>query len=281
MVYQDTKLKRSHNIFLHWCGFDQFIPEQIVTSYWISPKVLLLYRIICALYTGFIFWFFVIVFSFWPIDLWNIYFKFFTIYSYVGLHAYFVTTAIYEWRYIKSKSVNFLLHRKSFWNYTFMYLYSTVVCFNILTPVIYWTLLSYLLPLDNFLSILFNVSFHILAFLMMFFDVWFTRMRLPKRLVIFTTFTVFLYMIEAFIDHAIQGTWVYPFMDWKQGFVAFLYYLYVGNVEVAAFFIMKAIHILRDRLAYKLGKAEAAVNFPEHRQREEHAELNTDITRMA
>lgn len=49
-------------------------------------------------------------------------------------------------------------------------------------------------------------------------------------------------------------TWVYPFLSWDQGPSAAIWYFLVAALVIVFFFFMISVHLLRDWVAWKLGK---------------------------
>ncbi|KAG0163151.1 Transmembrane protein 62 [Apophysomyces sp. BC1015] len=119
---------------------------------------------------------------------------------------------------------------------------------NIITPLVYWLLLSgevlggqYVAPMDWWLTI----SLHGATAFMMFTDVMLNRMVIYIRMVIFVFLTVVVYMLLTFIIFGTEGWWVYSFLDWKQGPSAAIWYLMVSSFVIICFFLQVAIHAFR------------------------------------
>lgn len=53
---------------------------------------------------------------------------------------------------------------------------------------------------------------------------------------------------------------MYPFLDWSGGLKAALMYIVVGTIFIIAFFIILAIHDLRDWIAKATGCAPKTIN---------------------
>ncbi|CAO3653847.1 unnamed protein product [Mucor hiemalis] len=249
MDYQDEKIKPSRYAILRWFGFDQFVPETAVTSHWISSKALFAIRLILAVYTTITMWVNI------GVSKSGKTFAFFTTLTFVGLHAYNVTACVHHFRYLRNKNMNFMLNQPSFLNYLYVYLYCTVVTFNIVTPVVFWSILAKGYSPKDVMGLWLNVSLHLVTFFIMIIDVILNRMRIPIRMVIFVILTVLFYMFLAFIVYATNGFWVYPFLDWKQGGKAAIWYVAVALIVVVSFFIQVLIHYLRDLIARKMGKS--------------------------
>ncbi|CEP17730.1 hypothetical protein [Parasitella parasitica] len=138
--YKDQQVKPSNYAIIRWFGFDKFVPEQAVTSYWVSPKALFIIRLLLALYTTIVFWTFLALTAVFS-DL-RRFFSAFTTMTFIGLHGYLITASVHLFRYLRHKNVDFLLNQAPVWNYLYMYLYSTIITFNILTPAVFWSILN-------------------------------------------------------------------------------------------------------------------------------------------
>ncbi|KAK4512605.1 uncharacterized protein ATC70_003308 [Mucor velutinosus] len=245
--YQDQSLTPSNYAVFRWFGFDQFVPEHAVTSHWVSSKTFLIIRSILTLYSTVVLW----------TDIGTsggIFFQYFTSMTFIGLHAYQITSLVHHIRYLYTKDISFFVNQPTVLNYLYVYLYSTVVTFNIVTPVVFWAILAKAMAAKTTIGVWMNVSVHGVSFFLMIFDVIFNRMKLSIRMAIFPLLTIIFYMLLAFIIYAVNHRWVYPFLDWYQGPSAAIWYFAVGIICVVAFFIQVLIHWLRDFVARKTGK---------------------------
>ncbi|KAI9354009.1 hypothetical protein BD770DRAFT_392906 [Pilaira anomala] len=255
MEYQEEYIKPSKYKVIRWLQLDEFAPERAFTSFWVSPKVFFIIRIILALYTTIVFWTYLAMSVIYA--RFDEFFAFFTTLTFVGIHAYFVTSCVYHFRYLKNKNVKFLLKQPSFLNYMYVWLYCTIVVFNVLTPVVFWSILNEVGDYtENRLVIWLNLSVHGITLVMTVIEVIFNRMRLPIRMILPVFFTVLLYMFLAFIIFASKHVWVYSFLAWDQGPKAALWYFVVAIMIVVIFFVMLLIHLLRDYLAFKFGRSK-------------------------
>ena len=93
MSYKDERLPPSKYAIIRWFGFDQFIPEQAVTSYWVSSKIFFAIRFILALYSTIVFWTYLALVA--KYTDFRIFFTQFTTLTFVGLHAYLVVRTTY------------------------------------------------------------------------------------------------------------------------------------------------------------------------------------------
>ncbi|RCH78806.1 hypothetical protein CU098_004850, partial [Rhizopus stolonifer] len=183
------------------------------------------------------------------------FFQFFTSLTYIGLHSYLITSCVNHFRYIRNKNMDFMLNQPAVLNYMYMYLYSTVITFNIVTPVVYWSLLYGSSTANTTVTVWLNVSVHAVSFFLMIFDVIMNRMKTPIRMVVFPLITIILFMFLAFIVYACNGYWIYGFLDWSQGGKAALWYILVGIICVVGYFFQCLIHWFRDFIARKSGRA--------------------------
>lgn len=88
MIYKDEVVASSSSSIVQWFGFDQFQPERAVTSNFISCRTFLYIRAVLVLYSGAVQWA-----SLWWMashDGLAHYFAFFTYYTFIGLHFYFL-----------------------------------------------------------------------------------------------------------------------------------------------------------------------------------------------
>lgn len=90
MKYQDEQLEKSNYTLISWFGFDQFVPERAVTSYWVSSKTFFIIRFVLALYSFIVIW---VNIGFTAYDgNFDSFFAFFTNLTFVGLHAYLIVS---------------------------------------------------------------------------------------------------------------------------------------------------------------------------------------------
>ncbi|CEP09458.1 hypothetical protein [Parasitella parasitica] len=177
--------------------------------------------------------------------------------TFIGLHAYLMTSLVHHFRYLYTKKISFFLDQYAILNYLYVCLYSTVITFNIVTPVVYWAILAKGMAATNTVGTWLNVSVHGVSFFLMIIDVLLNRMKISVRMVIFPLVTMICYMLFAFIVYAVQGIWIYPFLNWQQGSSTAIWYFAVAIICVVAFFIQVLIHWGRDYIARKTGKADS------------------------
>ncbi|KAI8078943.1 uncharacterized protein B0P05DRAFT_637466 [Gilbertella persicaria] len=277
--YKDQKLNPSTYAIIRWFGFDQLVPEHIVTSHWMSTKVFFMVRFTITLYSTIVFWIYLAILA--KAGKFNGFFAAFTTLNFIGIHAYFVTTSVHHIRYLYSKNVDFLLNQFAVLNYMLLYLYSTVVTYNILTPVIFWSILvnsngvAYPVSIEDPIVMWINLSVHGISLFMIMIDTVLNRIRIPIRMVLLVFITLVLYVLLTFIIYASTGTWEYPFLDWSQGPIAALWYFILFIVCIASFFIVILIQYVRDWIAHFV-HADKEEKLQDQRPKDERISVNID-----
>ncbi|KAI8144036.1 hypothetical protein BJV82DRAFT_667875 [Fennellomyces sp. T-0311] len=250
-AYRDERIDSSNSKIIQWFKMDQFEPERAVTSYFVSPKTLLMIRIPLVLYSVIVMW--ADIGTAIADNEFKHYFAYFTRFTFVGLHAYLVTSFCHHVRYLRcqpSHPASFF-NQSAILNYLYVWLYHTVVTFNILTPVVYWALLSGSLLNDPTVTSVdwwVGVSLHTATLFMMMTEVIMTRMVLHTRMVLLVFSTVICYMMLTFIIYGAEKWWVYSFLDWGQGPSAAIWYIAVAVFVVLCFFLQTGIHALRNKI---------------------------------
>jgi hypothetical protein len=108
--YLDEKLPQSNYAVIRWFGFDQFVPEQAVTSYWVSSKTFFIIRFVLALYSTIVFWTYLgLLAAYSPI--FSGFFAAFTTLTFIGLHAYLVVRLLIELIMLQSDSISLSICR--------------------------------------------------------------------------------------------------------------------------------------------------------------------------
>jgi hypothetical protein len=64
-------------------------------------------------------------------------------------------------------------------------------------------------------------------------------------------------------------------LSWSQGQIAALWYFLVAIITVVAYFIMVLIHFVRDWIARKIGRAEAASAVADEKVEQDHRQVET------
>ncbi|GAB5588227.1 hypothetical protein Unana1_03127 [Umbelopsis nana] len=251
----------SNYALIRWFRLDQFEPERAVTSHWVSSSTFLAIRTLPTLYA--------IIVMFANIGItaqsgqFKYFFCFFTNLTYIGLFSYLVCVYSHHVRYLltpKPRSPKSFLRQPAILNYLFVLLYHSVVCYNIITPVVFWALLSGSLratgatPEGWWMA----TSVHAASFFQMMIDVIFNKMIIVPRLVIFELLGMILYMCLAFVVYAVDHFWTYEFLDWSQGPKAAIWYFVVAILAVIVFFLQYGIHQFRDFIARRVNGNERA-----------------------
>ncbi|CAO3600629.1 unnamed protein product [Absidia cylindrospora] len=260
MAFKDEVIvSSSTSSFIQWFGFDQFQPERAVTSHFVSTKTFLCIRLILVLYSGAVQWASV----WWMATHYQFshYFAYFTYLTFIGLHAYFLTSFYHHIRYISSsKRPTSFLYQSAIWNHLYVYLYHTNITFNLVTPIVYWVLLSSDFvakaetnpPMEWWLT----PSVHGASLVMMMVDVILNRMIIHKRMCLLVLLTIVFYIGLAFIYYASEHWWVYSFMDWSYPGTAAMYYVALGVFITLCFFLQVGLHALRDKMAPKQAECD-------------------------
>ncbi|KAL7331301.1 hypothetical protein PS15p_203510 [Mucor circinelloides] len=189
------------------------------------------------------------------------FFAYFTDLTFIGMHAYLMTTmyhhAKYLWPHQSFKRPSSFLDQSSVLNYAYVYLYHTVIVYNIQTPVVFWLLLAkeklfeaHLSPIDFWMSI----SLHAVTLFILIVEVIFNRMIIRINMVLLVFGTVLLYMCLVFIIFAVEHWWVYSFLDWSVGPSAIIWYLAISVFIVLCFFLQVGLHKARDQIAKRFVK---------------------------
>ncbi|KAI9265940.1 hypothetical protein BY458DRAFT_556596 [Sporodiniella umbellata] len=245
-MFQDQKLPPSDYAIIRWFRVDQFAPEEAVTSYWVSSKAFFFVRFTLALYSTVVLWTDIGL----EAHALNHFFDKFTTMTFIGLHAYLITSTVYHFRYLYSKNLDFIFNQYAILNYLYVYLYHTVITFNIVTPVVYWSILNgKAIP---GVSAWLNTSVHGVSGVMMLCNVILGRQKIIMRMILPVLATILCFMFLAFIIHATRGYWVYPFLSWEKGPKAAIWYIAVALITLVAFFIQYLIHYVRDLVGRRL-----------------------------
>ncbi|KAG0222747.1 hypothetical protein B0O80DRAFT_46439 [Mortierella sp. GBAus27b] len=223
---------------------DNFEPDRIVTSNIVRPRTLAILRGILCLYNLIV-----------AISLWATtksasgYLMFFTNLTYLGLTFYLVCSSIWSIGYLRQPSherAQWLKNRSSWWGWVHWLLYSTVVTFHFIVPVVYWTLLNAGKTFDT-LGTWQNVSVHGLDGFCAVFELVFNRHTLEPIHSFVVAGVMLLYMLLTFVVHKTKGIWVYPFLDWNQGAICVAYYLGIAIGLFVVFFVLLVLHRYRNR----------------------------------
>ncbi|KAG0178108.1 hypothetical protein DFQ28_003295 [Apophysomyces sp. BC1034] len=130
MEYQDQRLEPSNYAVIRWFGFDRFVPEQAVTSHWVSSKTFLFIRLPILLYSIIVIWTDIGITA--SEGDGSRFFAYFTHLTFIGLHAYLVTATYHHVRYllINPRRPASFLDQPTIINYLYVYLYHTIITFK-------------------------------------------------------------------------------------------------------------------------------------------------------
>ncbi|KAG0378221.1 hypothetical protein BGX24_004443 [Mortierella sp. AD032] len=223
---------------------DHFEADRIVTSNLVRPLTLAILRGLICLYTV------IVVISVWvTAESASEYLKFFTNLTYCGLVVYLVCSTIWSVNYLRQPLTNrahWLKTGSPWWGYLHWLLYSTVVTYHFIVPIVYWTMLSTGVPM-NALGHWQNYSVHAIDGVFALFELCFNRHFLQPIHSVVVAGVMLLYMFLTFVVKETKGTWVYPFLDWDQGPICVAYYLGIAVGLFVIFFLLLALHRLRNR----------------------------------
>ncbi|CAB5368013.1 unnamed protein product [Rhizophagus irregularis] len=238
--------------FFHYKDFDS---EKSVTSWFISPKILLIIRGIIALYAWII-----LIGQFVNSATYGgagDFFKFFTNLSFVGLTAYFTTAFYHSYRYVtkNNKPVSFQ-NQPNILNWLFWLLYHTMTHFSTVIVLTYWLFLSrnFIFAKPQPFRWWLNVSVHGLNFLFAIIEIFLNRQIIVVSFVILSLIIQILYMFVVFINYAVTSMWIYGFADFTKGSITAIWYIGLIIGYIIIFFLVYGVHLLRDFLGRRFGR---------------------------
>ncbi|CAA9964999.1 hypothetical protein CFE70_007955 [Pyrenophora teres f. teres 0-1] len=219
-----------------------FNPTRFVTSWILPPGVLFGIRALLALYA------FATLFTIFG---WNgahgrsaesqRSFSFFTVLTYWGLAFYYAFSAVHTGSYWLTGEA-FLARWPKAAQIAHSMFYSTIVVYPWLVTIVYWGLLASRFPTT--FALWSNTSQHALNSAYAFFEIFFPRTeRLPWLSLIPVILLLALYLGLAYLTHATQGFYVYPFLDLQthsSGVVAG----YILGILIAAIIIFLIVRYL-------------------------------------
>ncbi|KLJ05894.1 hypothetical protein EMPG_10676 [Blastomyces silverae] len=142
------------------------------------------------------------------------FFSYFTSLSFLGVLFYFLVAGIHTLLYARQgRSV--LLDKWPRWLRALHSLfYTTIVCFPFVVMAIYWALLYKEGSVQPQFQVWGNISKHVLPAVFALFEIIFSTAPPPPLLHFpFLIIILLLYLGVAYITHAAQGFWVYPFLN--------------------------------------------------------------------
>ncbi|KAF9919900.1 hypothetical protein FBU30_010375 [Linnemannia zychae] len=227
---------------------NRFEPDRIVTSNLVRPLILAILRGLMCFYT------LIVIVCVW-VSYKNAseYLKYFTNLTYFGLVVYLVCSTIWSINYLRqpcSERPNWLKSGSPWWGYLHWLLYSTVVTYHFIVPIVYWTMLNDGSYMDSF-GHWRNYSVHAIDGVFALFELVFNRHFLQPRHSVVVAGVMLLYMLLTFVVRKTKGAWVYPFLDWDQGPICAAYYLGIAVGLFVVFFFLLMVHRLRNRWLVK------------------------------
>ncbi|KAI4942130.1 hypothetical protein J4E91_010329 [Alternaria rosae] len=233
-----------------------FDPTRFVTSWILPPAALFAIRALLAIYA-----FTTLFFIFG----WNgthgrpeasqQSFSFFTVLTYWGLAFYYAFAAVHTGSYWFT-GTSFLARWPKALQVAHSMFYSTIVVYPWIVTIVYWTLLAGQFPTT--FALWSNTSQHALNSAYALFEIVVPRTeRLPWFDLIPIILLLALYLGLAYLTHATQGFYVYPFLDLQKNSSG-LVGAYIVGILVAAiiiFLIVRYLIVLRVFITEKkLGK---------------------------
>ncbi|OAT08914.1 hypothetical protein BDBG_04509 [Blastomyces gilchristii SLH14081] len=141
-------------------------------------------------------------------------FSYFTSLSFLGVLVYFLVAGIHTVLYARQgRSV--LFDKWPRWlRALHSLLYTTIVCYPFVVVAIYWSLLYKAGSVQSQLWVWGNISKHVLPAIFAVFEIVFSTAPPPPLLHLpFLILLLLLYLGVAYITHAAEGFWVYPFLN--------------------------------------------------------------------
>ncbi|EQL29267.1 hypothetical protein BDFG_08076 [Blastomyces dermatitidis ATCC 26199] len=141
-------------------------------------------------------------------------FSYFTSLSFLGVLVYFLVAGIHTVLYARQgRSV--LFDKWPRWlRALHSLLYTTIVCYPFVVVAIYWSLLYKAGSVQSQLGVWGNISKHVLPAIFAVFEIVFSTAPPPPLLHLpFLILLLLLYLGVAYITHAAEGFWVYPFLN--------------------------------------------------------------------
>lgn len=235
-------------------GLDTPFDEQplLVTSPLFSPLVLALVRLLVAIYTTTVLVFGLVDSATRSNDA-STYLTYFTRLSYIGICAYFwaatTQTLSFALRQRQRKSGYALQSWPKILQFLHLYLTSSILTLPIIVTVVYWVLLT---PsnLDDPINTFLTISQHALNAVFILFEMLLTNVPPPRWGYLGPCVLILaLYLAMAYVVHAAQGYYTYPFLNpVEQGPLLAAYVVGIGLAGVIVFILVHWIMRLRVRL---------------------------------
>jgi len=240
---------------------DPFDPHHtLVTSPFVSPRVLAAIRLAVACYT-----FVTLVFSIvWAIVVQKDaagFFSYFTHLTYCGICGYFLAAGFQTALYARHGQKAYPLQRWAKpWRFLHLLLLSTITVYPILVSIVFWGVIADASTFDNRYDAWSAISVHLLNSVFALFEILLTNT--PASAFILLPFGVLFllgYVGVIYITYATQGFYAYTFMDPSHGLVHLVLYIAgIGIAECVIFSLVHGIVLLRQRATVRFRPTPAA-----------------------
>ncbi|KAF9007297.1 hypothetical protein BGZ52_008314 [Haplosporangium bisporale] len=249
--------------------FDSFDAERSVTSFFVQPKVLIVTRVL-----GLIYLVAVLAGALATTSSLKYFIQFFTNIGWVALTLYYLWALILSVQYYRLSEFERTQWAKKgnrVIQIIFWIVYSSQAVYHMLIPLIFWALMrKYQRPHTGVYEWA-TVSEHTTNVVFMALEMTLTRMTMDVRHIVFTLGFVLLYLLMAFVDHWINGTWVYSALDYEtMGWTKVgLFYVVVAVGMTVVYLILWKLHQIKERRGVQ------------RQQRQLQARLESDIESVA
>ncbi|CAG8590051.1 3788_t:CDS:2 [Ambispora gerdemannii] len=222
--------------------------ERVVTSWFTTPLVLLIIRSIFLTYS--LITLALSIYVEFGRGRLHTYLTYFANLGFIGLTVYFAVAVVHSLIFVIYDEPKSLSTQPRALTIAFWILYDVVVVYHILIPIFYWAIL---VPsrIEEFnssppLLTFHEISIHSVDLFMIIVEVVLSRMPLVSSHLIFVLTILIFYLFETWISYAINNTFPYRFLDWREGQKVAGYYFGVMGIAINAFLIQKLIHMIRD-----------------------------------
>ncbi|GJJ68036.1 hypothetical protein EMPS_00382 [Entomortierella parvispora] len=201
---QETSVCRP-NLFHRWLRLQELESERAVTSCMVSPRSLLAFRFIVALYYTAVL---IAALVFYK----TTFFSFLTTISSTSLCVYMWVASYHSFMYCRHKNTNsidslFWVLKMGFWFH-----YISLPCFHSLITTTYWIFLYAGFENLPVYFIWVDLSLHAFAIFIVLGEVLLARYQFPVRFWFVPVLLLVLYMFLTWFIHAIWHYWVYSFL---------------------------------------------------------------------
>ncbi|KAH8829485.1 hypothetical protein DL96DRAFT_1814695 [Flagelloscypha sp. PMI_526] len=167
----------------------------------------------------------------------------------IGLTSYLTSSAVQSWFYVLKETCPLT----SSWPLLLLRLHyvllATVLVIPFVVTVTYWTILVTPEKLDNTEKVWKNVSVHVCNSVYVVFEIFLTNIPPPPWLHLFAPLACLsMYLGVAYITHATQGFYTYPFLDPTHPKKLAIFIPCIGAATIIAFIFVKYIITYRRHL---------------------------------